>query len=237
MRDLALAVIGDPHGEWSCLGRVVQRLHGVALDGVLVVGDFFGEMHLADSYSATARAANGAHLQRTLEMVGNLGVPVLWVPGNHDTRELAGDGNVDGHVAEIAGARVGGIGGAGPNRFGFPYEWDEDEIRALELAPCDILLSHTPPVDTPLDETNWGGRHAGSHAIRERAQGHDGVLVCGHIHEAAGAVQLEGCLCLNAGALGQPFGEAQVGFVWRDSGAWSVGHEVLGGELRRWERT
>ena len=213
------------------------RLRNERLDGVLIVGDFFGEMHLGDTYGSDQRATNQRHLEQAVTTVEQLGVPVLWVPGNHDTPHLIGDGNVDGRLRSIVGIRIAGIGGSGPARFGFPYEWDEDEIRALELPDCDVILSHTPPVDTSLDETAWGNRHAGSHAIRERAERHDGVLVCGHIHEAAGAVQLEGCLCLNAGALGQPFGEAQVGFVWRRDGVWSVGHEVLGGARRTWEMT
>ena len=235
-----IAVIGDPHGEWDALDQVAERLAAEQLAGALVVGDFFGRMCLTDTFDDAALAEMHDDLQRTLEILSRAVTPILWVPGNHDHRALSGDGNIDGSSAEVAGIRVAGIGGAGPNHFGFPYEWDEDEVRALDLPPCDILLSHTPPLDTPLDETSWGGRHAGSAAIRERAEAHDGVLVCGHIHEAAGAVQLGNCLCLNAGALGHPFGHPQIGYVTRNpaiAGGWEVSHVNLeSGEERRWKR-
>jgi Icc-related predicted phosphoesterase len=153
---------------------------------------------------------------------------------------LPGPGNVDGTVASVAGIRIAGIGGSGPAHFGFPYEWDDDEIRGRVVPPHDVLLSHTPPRDTELDLTRWGGRHAGSAAVSERARVHDGVLVCGHIHEAAGAIQIGRCLCLNAGSLGEPFGQPQVAFVIHDPttpGQWAVRHEdLVSGEVRRWER-
>jgi len=236
-----LAVIGDPHGAWDALQQVCDHLSGERLDGAIVVGDFFGRMCLTDTFDDAALAELHADLHRTLDLLSRAVSPVLWVPGNHDHPDLAGAGNVDGGVAEIAGVRVAGIGGAGPNHFGFPYEWDEDDVRSRDVPPCDILLSHTPPIDTPLDETAWGGRHAGSAAVRERAEAHDGVLICGHIHEAAGAVQLGRCLCLNAGALGHPFGKPQVGYVVRDPalpGRWEVAHlDLDGGAARRWSRS
>lgn len=237
---LTLAVIGDPHGEWGLLDRVVAELVNRPIDGVLIVGDFYGGMCVGNAFTPAVEARMHDVLARALHTVAQLGVPCAWVPGNHDSPRLDGPGNVDGRCSEIAGIRVAGIGGAGPTRFGFPYEWNEDDIRGIELPPCDVILSHTPPVDTPLDLTAWGGQHAGSVAIRERAEAHDGVLVCGHIHEAAGAVQLDRCLCLNAGALGHPFGKAQVGFVRRDpalEGRWEVVHEDLSSaEKRDWQR-
>jgi len=236
-----LAVIGDPHGEWEALDRVARRLAGESVDGALVVGDFFGRMCLTDAFDDAALADLQADTQRTLDILSASVSPILWVPGNHDHRALQGEGNIDGRCDEIAGLRIAGIGGAGPNHFGFPYEWDEDDVRALQLPPCDILLSHTPPADTPLDLTAWGDRHVGSVAVRERAEAHDGVLVCGHIHEAAGAVQLGRCLCLNAGALGHPFGRPQLACVTRDEalpGGWEVSHvDLESGEVRRWRRS
>lgn len=236
--ETSLAVIGDPHGAWDALARVLDHLRDRPVDGVLVVGDFFSQMVLGRELTAGEVERMDRDLDRTLHTISSLRVPVLWVPGNHDRPSLAGEGNVDGTVASIQGIRVAGIGGAGPTRFGFPYEWDEDDIRDRVIPPCDILLCHAPPADTPLDETSWGGHHAGSAAIREIAEAHDGVLVCGHIHEAAGSAQLGRCLCLNAGALGEPHGKAQLGLVVReDSGRWRVEHlDLESGRVRHWTR-
>ena len=114
--------------------------------------------------------------------------------------------------SQIADLTVAGIGGAGPARFGFPYEWGEDEIRARSVPDCDVLLTHCPPALSALGRTA-SGSDAGSLAIRERAIRHHGVLVCGHIHEAAGVERIGDCLCLNVGGLGRPHGKTGVGLV------------------------
>lgn len=240
-RDLVLAVIGDVHAHWNRLDRVLTRISEVGVDGILLVGDL-GSHDLSWSRMRTP-ARDARYLASVEELLGRVRATapaVLWVPGNHDLPDLAGVGNVDGRLAEVAGLRVAGVGGAGPERFGFCYEWDEDEIRAREVPECDVLLCHAPPARTPLDALEGNGEHVGSEALREIAERHDGVYVCGHIHESPGAVQLGRCLCLNVGGLGEPFGRAQVGFVRRpasDPGAWEVVHEDLeSGVSRRWSR-
>ena len=78
------------------------------------------------------------------------------------------------------------------------------------------------------------GRSAGSLAIRRIAERFEGVLVCGHIHEASGVEAIGHCLCLNAGALGPPFAGAQVGIVRIGPGsARAVEHRNLHSGERR----
>lgn len=238
-----LGIVGDVHAN-ARLDPVLARLRAArasgALDGVLLVGDL-GYPDVRPRRPDFDRAARYvASVERVLASVRALGVPVAWVPGNHDTRDVPGEGNADGRVLEVAGLRVHGIGGAGPERFGFAYEWDEDEIRGREAPACDVLLVHCPPLGTAIDALYAGRGHAGSAAIRERAERHRGVLVCGHIHEAPGAALLGDCLCLNAGALGEPFGRPQVGFVRWDASP-AADHEVVHedletGVVRRWRR-
>jgi uncharacterized protein len=231
-----LAVLGDVHGPSVILDRALERLGAEPLDGVLLVGDLSAGMHLVSGLSPDTEQEMRDTAAEVVRQVEALGVPVLWVPGNHDLRDLRGPGNVDGRVADLAGVRVAGIGGGGPMQFGFAYEWGEDEIRGMSLPDHDLLLSHAPPVDTEIDATLYGN-HAGSNAIRERAEALDGVLVCGHIHEAAGSVQLGRCLCLNAGSLGGMNANPKVGFVKRDEG-WEVSlFDLDGGETQVWRRT
>jgi len=218
-REVRLAVIGDIHAHWARLDAVLARLASEPLDGILLVGDL-GSHDLSYVWrrSPARDARYLASVEEVLRRTRAVHEHVLYVPGNHDLPTLDFPGNVDGRVAEIAGLRIGGIGGAGPGRFRFAYEWDEDEIRARPALDCDVLLCHTPPARTALDLLHDGATHVGSEAIRERALAHAGVLVCGHIHEAAGFVQLGLCMCANFGALGEPFGRAQVGFVKFASG-------------------
>jgi Icc-related predicted phosphoesterase len=213
-REVRLAVIGDIHAQWQRLDAVLACLARERPDGVLLVGDL-GSHDL--SYVNRRTPARDARylasveevLRRTRAVCGQL----LYVPGNHDLPGLSFPGNVDGRVEELAGLRIGGIGGAGPGRFRFAYEWDEDQIRARAALECDVLLCHAPPARTQLDLLYDRVRHVGSEAIRERALAHDGVLVCGHIHEAPATVRLGRCLCANVGALGEPFGRAQLAFL------------------------
>jgi hypothetical protein len=235
-----LAVIGDVHAAWPRLERVLARIAERGADGVLLVGDL-GEptprWNGRDDVIRTARYL--ASVERILDMVDALGRPFAWVPGNHDLPEVPGRGKIDGRVADVAGLSVLGIGGAGPERFGFPYEWDEDDIRGRPEPACDVILAHCPPARTPLDLVPTSGENVGSEAIRERAQRHGGVLVCGHIHESPGAVQIGSCLCFNVGGLGEPWGRAQVGFVEWDAAAGrhvAVHEDLDGGTTRSWTR-
>jgi Icc-related predicted phosphoesterase len=240
-RSIQLAVIGDVHAHWRRLERVLARIALGRVDGILLVGDL-GSHDLAHTRRRTPErdARYLASVEEVLRRVRALGAPVLWVPGNHDLPDLSGEGNVDGRVASVAGLLVSGVGGAGPGRFGFAYEWDEDEIRRRPALECDVLLCHAPPARTPLDLLWDGVHHVGSEALRERASVHDGALVCGHIHEAPGATEIERCLCLNVGGLGEPHGAAQVGFLRYAAeipGAYEVVHEDLDRErTRTWRR-
>lgn len=234
---LCIAVIGDVHAHWARLDTVLSALSRERLDAILLVGDIGShDLSLARLRTPERDARYLASVEEVLRRCRDLGVPVRYVPGNHDLPGLEFEGNVDGRVELVAGVRIGGIGGAGPARFGFCYEWGEEEIMARPELACDVLLCHCPPAWTRLDLVHDGVRHVGSEAIRARAVALDGVLVCGHIHEAAGGERVGKSLCLNAGGLGVPFGAAQVGFVRRESGRWVVEHQVVGsGQRMRWE--
>lgn len=153
-----------------------------------------------------------APVRRALELARETALPVLFVPGNHDVPEVPLEGNVDRRLVRIGGVRVFGIGGSGPARMGFPYEWTDEALAEVEVPERDLILAHAPPADTRLDVTQYG-EHVGSRTIRELAAGTRGALVCGHIHESPGVERVEGCLCYNAGSLGAPFGRLQAGLV------------------------
>ncbi len=210
-----LAIIGDVHATFDFLDLVLDRIRQVDAQGILLVGDLGS--HDVNFRSMRTPEGDALYRESVLEVLRRcraLGKPVAYVPGNHDLPDLDFDGNADHTVLDVGGLRVAGIGGAGPARFGFCYEWGEDDIRARVVPECDVLLCHTPPAGSPLGRTVRGD-DAGSEAIRELAQRHTGFLVCGHIHEAAGTDTIGHCVCLNAGGLGQPFGKPRVGWIER----------------------
>jgi uncharacterized protein len=213
-----LVVIGDVHFAMQKLAEVLAAVRGENPDGILLVGDLGSEADLRTTAHAVLRE------------VAALGAPVAFVPGNHDLPELGDHGiavNADDKVLDLAGLRVWGIGGAGPNRWGFPYEWTETMLHQRDWHDADIVLAHCPPRRCSLDRTGSGG-HAGSQAIREiLEQGRCRMLICGHIHEASGCAVVEDVVCLNAGALGEPYGTPQYSVVqWGDT-ALEVRHVVL----------
>ena len=218
------AVIGDihfrPNDPQHPLFAVLRHIAAQDVAGILLVGDLAASsLRRSSMGSATVVSGYRARVAAALAHVSALQRPVFWVPGNHDLPDIGRGadadvlpGNVDGTVVELAGLRVAGLGGAGPDRFGFCYEWDEESVRRRLVPECDVLLCHAPPRDTPLDVTLYG-EHVGSAAIRERAMRHRGVLLCGHIHESPGVTKLGDCLVVNAGGLGHPFGKARVAYI------------------------
>ena len=104
------------------LDQVLDALaRGPTLQGVVLVGDFAcaGRGH---QQHTSRRVEYLLNVDKALKMVAGLGVDVVYVPGNHDHPDLSFSGNIDGRTAELGGLRVGGIGGAGPDRMGFCYE-------------------------------------------------------------------------------------------------------------------
>jgi Icc-related predicted phosphoesterase len=195
----------------------------LGLDVVLLVGDLLPAV-LSRQYESDGRR----EFRDTLHQIRSIFSPtrLVWVPGNHDPSGLKARDGCDRRAVSVSGLRVFGIGGAGPARFGFRYEWGEDEISSLLPPPHDILLTHAPPIDTRLDVLA-NGAHVGSQAVRDIALYGCRALVCGHIHEAAGVDRIGDVLMLNAGSLGDPFGRPQYGLVELSSEHTAVTHVDL----------
>ncbi|HXV77017.1 MAG TPA: metallophosphoesterase [Candidatus Polarisedimenticolaceae bacterium] len=227
-----IVVIGDVHGEQQRLARVLSWIADEPPALALLVGDLAVDPPWRAPLRLRERGAHDRSVREVLARVrAALGCPVLFVPGNHDLPDpdpAAVGTNCDGSVVDCAGLRVGGLGGAGPARFGFPYEWGERDasaaLAALSAAGerIDLLVCHAPPHGSTLDRIHRG-EHVGSRAVREWVvAARPRLAVFGHIHEAWGLERLDGVPCLNAGALGEPFGEEII---------WSVDWDERAGPL------
>jgi len=234
-----IAIFGDIHDEQERLGAALDLLDGPPFDLALLAGDVGLDPPWEAPARQTGRGPHDESVRRTVNRVAHhLDCPVLFEPGNHDLRDAVSDldgTNCDRIVVEAAGLRVAGLGGAGPTRYGFPYEWTEGEIDAAlsgllggGAEPVDILLSHTPPHDTGLDLTPRGA-HVGSPTVRGWiGRARPRLVVCGHVHEAWGVEQVEGVPCLNAGALGEPYGQVIVWVVeWVGGGSSRIEHRAI----------
>ena len=113
----------------------------------------------------------------------------------------------------LQGLRILGIGGGNRSPFNTPVEW-EDDAMAQRLSgitePADILVCHAPPMGSGADVIS-NGASVGSTAIAGFVERMKPVLVlCGHIHEAAGIYRLGDSFVVNPG----PDGYAQID--WND---------------------
>ena len=188
-----LLAFSDVHRDLRQAGRLADRAGEV--DAVVAAGDF---------------ASVHRGLEELIDMLAVIETPTVLVPGNNETvdalrsacegwpaaRVLHGEGT------EIGGVSFFGLGGGVPVT---PWDWSFDlseEEAADRLAACPpggVLVVHSPPKGC-VD----GARRLGSEAILaaiEEKQPH--LVVCGHIHEAAGEEATVGASrVLNVGPAG-----------------------------------
>ena len=198
-----LAIVGDVHANFAAIDAILADIKLRPVDAILLVGDLSWNPPWPERMAHLDRQARSCI--EVVDRFETAGVPVRWVPGNHDPRDVADARNLDGRLETVAGLRIFGIGGAGPERFGLPYEWDEAEIEAIDVPNCDVLLCHAPPRATQLDALADDRGPSGSAALHAKVLAHPGLYLCGHIHEARGIERIGPSLCVNAGALGAPF--------------------------------
>ncbi|RLV55193.1 metallophosphoesterase [Aeromicrobium phragmitis] len=127
-----------------------------------------------------------------LELLADLlAVPAVFVPGNHDPdtdTDAAPEGfcSADGHVVEVAGLRVAGLGGCVRYNDG-PHQYTQEEYRARTRrlvaegrGGVDVLLTHTPAAGVG-DETDPA--HRGIDALHDAIAGlTPSWHLHGHIH-------------------------------------------------------
>jgi Icc-related predicted phosphoesterase len=174
-----LLAFSDLHRDLETGRTLVERSSG--FDVVIAAGDF-------------ANQHDG--LEETIEVLAEIDVPTVLVPGNNETEDAlrAATAGWDaatvlhGESAEIEGVEFFGLGAGIPTT---PWDWSFDlaEGEADErLAPCPdgaVLVVHSPP-QGHCDQSS-AGEHLGSRAILDAiGRARPRLAVCGHIHEAWG---------------------------------------------------
>lgn len=131
-----------------------------------------------------------------MELLAPIADKAVYVPGNAESADelrTATDAQVlHGEALEINGLRLFGVGYAVPvTPFGgWSCDLTEEDAAGLLStcqAPCDILISHSPPKG--VADKNKAGLSLGSTAVRqaiERVQPR--LCVCGHIHDCWGRI-------------------------------------------------
>ncbi len=195
METIRIYAAADLHGRSSCVDIVTRHANRADVQAVVLAGDL-------------------VHYHRGRAILGKLAAlskPVFVIRGNTDPRRIERgldparqmySLNLQTH--QCCGHRITGISGTMPIPFRSRIGWSE--VKRLErlAAMIDshtILVAHPPP---------WGFRdrvagrwHAGSRGLRRLITAKSpAILICGHIHEAAGIAWLGRTLVVNC-ALGK----------------------------------
>ncbi len=183
-------LLSDVHCQW----RNFDPAHYPPVDAILCAGDITdtgrpGQEHFIESRAWVSGQA--AH------------APFYWIPGNHDLdfdgteyADIANTHCVLDKTITLGPFRLRGVS-CSPcyNAPQLARYWDfmtadpEVERAAYAFEPVDIVLSHGPPHG--LCDASWdrfsGDTHLGSVELTNYIIAHEPKLVvCGHIHEAAG---------------------------------------------------
>ena len=190
---MRLLVFSDVHRDLRQAARLAERASEA--DVVVAAGDF---------------ASVHRGLEELIDMLVVIETPTVLVPGNNETDEAlrqacAGWSSarvLHGEGTEIDGVAFFGLGGGVPVT---PWDWSFDlteEEAAERLAGCPdggVLVSHSPPKGY-VDGSDRLGSEAVLRAVEEKQPR---LVVCGHVHEAAGEEAMVGASrVLNAGPAG-----------------------------------
>ena len=187
---MKLLALSDFHGDYSHVGALRNKAGDI--DAVLIAGDLtdFGPDEDA------------------LELLKMFKEPVLAVPGNCDNPsilKILEENAINLHNSShtFGDLTFIGLGGSNPTPFNTPFELSEKKIgecigtllSRLKGNNRVILVSHAPPLNT-TDKLPVG--NVGCETLA-RFLGRFDLVVCGHIHEARGSVNVNGTLVVNPG--------------------------------------
>jgi len=203
---MRVLILSDIHGAVKKVRKLRSLLSDVRYDVIVVAGDLtdFGPINLAKDI---------------IDILSAISNRIYYVAGNCDPPEMLNgipgweEGNLHLNAVIVEDYLLFGIGGGTITPFNTFIEFSEEEMLEMlnslsktledksDLETLKIMVSHTPPWNTPLD-TTFSKIHVGSITIREFIQRIKPILVIvGHIHEGRGVIELGGSVVVNPGPL------------------------------------
>lgn len=194
-----IAFLGDIHGSANALQRAINAAVERGATALIQVGDFGWYQNTVGNFKRV-----------------DYKIPVYWIDGNHEDHALIEQG-VDinpnciymprGTVAEIAGKKIGFLGGAASVdkeiRLRQGVHWSDKELieeadiaKFDEIDYLDFLVTHTPPqstIDKHFDPKTllWFGLNpktwfdpSARHVENLWNRLGNPKLICGHMHRA-----------------------------------------------------
>lgn len=189
----------DFHGNVEAARKAALKAQDVGAAAIVVCGDIthFGSLKDAKDVLSPLIAS---------------GVPILYVPGNCDSPELAetpiaGAIFLHGTCINQTGVTFLGLGGAPASPFHTLFELSEAEITSIlngAVGQCSrnrwfVVVSHATPKDTRVDST-FSGIHVGSVSLRRFIEeNRPNAVFGGHIHEARAIDYIGETIIVNPG--------------------------------------
>jgi Icc-related predicted phosphoesterase len=196
---LKVFVTSDFHGSLDASKATVTKAKKIQPDVIVILGDITHFGSIKDA-------------QKMMTPLIDLGLPLLYVPGNCDPIELTkaeinGAICLHGKCHSEGDASFLGIGGAPKSSFYSWFEMSEAEIMDVlsqGAKQCQqnrwfVIVSHAPPKNTKAD-TSYIRTHAGSTSLRAFVEEKKpNIVFCGHIHEAKGIDHIDETIIVNPG--------------------------------------
>jgi hypothetical protein len=187
---MKLLLLSDIHCQFE---EMYQKsvAHG-DVDAILCAGDF--------TWRGRDRHKEVSRTRKWVQKMAAI-APFYWIPGNHDIRFMNEFYNIPNTIkckdetVKLGDYTLHGVS-LSPcyDRPDMAVTWDfmtnnpVAEEAAFDFEPVDIVLSHCPPLGV-LDKT-LDHRYIGSEFLLKYIDKHEPLLVvCGHVHEAAGHVR------------------------------------------------
>ncbi len=195
---MRLLCITDIHNSFSAFERILAQ--EPSADALILGGDLtdFGTVEDAERILDHALS----HSKNLFAVAGNCDSPEIEAYLIHRKVSL----HANSKTATEFGIGFLGLS-AMPLWNGTMYEFSEQQLESflttgqkdLSDSIPKVLVSHTPPRDSGVDQTS-GGQAVGSTAVQDWMLKHWPMLViCGHIHEGRGQVQIGETTVVNCG--------------------------------------
>lgn len=201
---MRIAALYDIHGNLPALEAVLEEVHQVGVDQIVVGGD----------------VVPGPMPRETLRFLLDLDLPVQFIHGNGELAMLAQMAATDESLVTYWGTTSGG---PLPEQYRPAYRWtvqqlypDYEPILASWPKTLRLDLDGIGPTlfchGTPRSETELFTRSTAEEKLLPLFEGLDvAAIVCGHTH-----MQFDRMIgqtrVVNAGSVGEPFGES--GAYW-----------------------
>ncbi|MBI2508290.1 metallophosphoesterase family protein [Candidatus Woesearchaeota archaeon] len=193
---MRLFAFTDTHGNKKIISSLIKKIQNSKPDIVICAGDLTNF---------------GRALKKLLNMFEKTNLPLLIIPGNHETSPQLTEAckktkfaiNIHRKIYQFNDYLFFGYGLGGFGKESLEMEKLMPKIKALAKNKMLIIITHQPPYKTKLDKLPSG--HAGNKSIRKFIAELKPVLsICGHLHENESKVdKIKSTVIINPGNKGK----------------------------------